>query len=213
MSKPFIEIYSTLVGKSLDSSYLSEAEEQVANQRRQSEEYRFIRNWMRICLGQSLGLNPAKLEFATKNFGKPHLKGIPLWFNLSHSRDQAYLAVTSFAEVGLDIEIQHSRPKYLELAMRFFHKNEIRALEEMDVKNGQLLFLKLWTIKEALVKESGEGLTNKLASIDALDFLKNPSSWMFEKQQFQLYHREKNNIVMSLVWRGLEEMEIVCVTD
>ena len=136
-----------------------------------------------------------------------------MWFNLSHSKGQAYLAVSSYAEVGLDIEIPHIRSNYLELAMRFFHKNEIKALEEMDIKNGQLLFLKLWTIKEALVKESGEGIANKLASIDALDFLRKPCGWMFGEQQFQLYHREKNNLVMSLVWRGLEEMKIVCVTN
>ena len=211
MSEPFIEIYSTIVGKSLGSSYLSQAEEQIARERKQSQEYRFIRNWVRICLGQSLGVNPVKLEFDAGAHGKPYLKGVPLWFNLSHSKDVAYLAVSSFAEVGLDIETIHTRSNYLQLAKRFFHKNEIKVLEEMDTNSGERLFLKLWTIKEALVKESGVGIGNKLNSIDALDFMQHPANWSFEDKKLQLYHKQRESVLLSLVWRGSADMKIIDV--
>lgn len=122
---------------------------------------------LRLALGRHLGLDPRGLSFDENEFGKPELKGN--WrgdFNLSHSGDRAVLAISDEDEVGIDLE--RMRPiEHLDLAKRYFHRNEVSAIAvPRDVEAQRRAFFLIWTLKEAVVKAIGCGLSIPLDSFE-----------------------------------------------
>ena len=131
--------------------------------------HRFVagRARLRSLLGEHLGRDPRALAFAQNAFGKPRLTDHPsVHFSLSHSGDRAMLAVSDQREIGIDIE--RVRPlDHLDLARRYFHPNEVAAIEGVKAPDEQLLaFFRIWTLKEAVVKAIGKGLSIPLDTFD-----------------------------------------------
>ena len=128
--------------------------------------HRFVagRARLRSLLGEHLGLDPRGLVFVQNEFGKPRLADHPsVHFSLSHSGDQAVLAVSEQREIGIDIE--RVRPiDHLDLARRYFHPNEVAAIE--GAGDQLLAFFRIWTLKEAIVKAIGKGLSIELDTFD-----------------------------------------------
>lgn len=117
----------------------------------------------RIGLRQILALQTnraaGELSFVENEFGKPRLiEPADLWFNLSHSGDRAVLATCRTLEVGVDLE-QIKPVEHLELAQRHFHTDEVRWLTRLPASQQLVGFLQLWTLKEAVVKALGKGLS------------------------------------------------------
>lgn len=83
-------------------------------------------------------------------------------FNLSHGGGWLTLAFCRDAAVGVDVESLQRRFSCHALAKRFFSPAEITQVEE----EGQAAFIKIWTMKEARLKASGEGLRVKLSELD-----------------------------------------------
>lgn len=83
-------------------------------------------------------------------------------FNLSHSGKYVVLAVSD-KPVGVDVErLRNNRQN---IAKRCFHKKEyedIMALQSQESRDRR--FLEYWTMKEAYVKRSGDGLRIPLNS-------------------------------------------------
>ena len=101
-------------------------------------------------------------EFVFGQHGKPMLKDHPeIHFNLSHCR-RAALCVISSQPVGCDIE---TVPEELDMDVcRYcFNEEEIAGITRSD--RPTLTFTQLWTCKEALLKLTGEGLTNDLPGL------------------------------------------------
>ncbi len=122
---------------------------------------------LRLALGRHLGLDPRALSFEANEFGKPRLKGSwPGDFNLSHSGDRAVLAVSDDSKVGIDLE--RIRPiEHLDLAKRYFHPNEVAAIEApRDPEAQRRAFFLIWTLKEAVVKAIGVGLSIPLDTFE-----------------------------------------------
>lgn len=131
--------------------------------------HRFVagRARLRSLLGEHLGLDPRALIFVQNAFGKPRLADHPsVHFSLSHSSDQAVLAASEQREIGIDIE--RVRPlDHLDLARRYFHPSEVAAIEGARPPEEQLLaFFRIWTLKEAIVKAIGKGLSLPLDTFD-----------------------------------------------
>ncbi len=131
--------------------------------------HRFVvgRARLRSLLGGHLGLDPGALVFVQNAFGKPRLADRPsVHFSLSHSGDRAVLAVSERHEMGIDIE--RVRPlDHLDLARRYFHPNEVTAIEGVRPTEEQLLaFFRTWTLKEAIVKAIGRGLSIPLDTFE-----------------------------------------------
>jgi 4'-phosphopantetheinyl transferase len=131
--------------------------------------HRFVagRARLRSLLGEHLGLDPRALVFAENAFGKPRLTDHPsVHFSLSHSGDRAVLAVSERHEMGIDIE--RVRPlDHLDLARRYFHPNEVSAIEAVKAPDEQLLaFFRIWTLKESVVKAVGKGLSIPLDTFE-----------------------------------------------
>lgn len=91
--------------------------------------------------------------------GKPYIKEQPFFYNISHSGDYVFCAVSG-QEIGADIQKKESgREK--RVAERFFSKREADAIEEAgDAAGKRDLFYRLWTRKEALGKLSGDGIAS-----------------------------------------------------
>ena len=95
--------------------------------------------------------------------GKPCIKGRPdIHFNLSHCPAAALCAISP-AAVGADIEL--IRPYNPELARRVLSPAELARVEASA--QPEVEFACLWTMKESLLKLTGEGIRRDLKT--ALD--------------------------------------------
>ena len=151
-----------------DDSLCGEAGEALLNEAERARSGRFMtallrqrftaaRARLRSLLGAYLGRDPRSLVFVENEFGKPRLVDRPdIHFSLSHSHDQALLAVSEGLEVGADLEGMRSAD-HLGLARRYFHPNEVAAIERHA--DPRAAFFQIWTLKEAVVKALGTGLS------------------------------------------------------
>ena len=117
----------------------------------------------RLMLDKALrGLDAGEYRVNYSDDGKPVLesdKGI--CFNISHSDDYVTLALSD-SQVGCDI--QEIRPYNPKIAVRHYCENETRLIENSDNKDDA--FIRLWALKESILKFTGKGLSGGLASYD-----------------------------------------------
>lgn len=108
-------------------------------------------------------------RFADGPNGKPVAwcdgRPAPLSFNLSHSEGIVGVAVLPRADasVGFDLEAL-DRKVDLDVAERYFRPEEVAWLYSLEATERPQGFLRLWTLKEAFIKATGEGLSRDLAS-------------------------------------------------
>ncbi len=93
--------------------------------------------------------------------GKPAIVGHPeIHFNLSHCRE-AVICVLSDQPVGVDIEsIREYKDTLIDYTMNDKEVEQIMQSERPDIE-----FIRLWTMKEATLKLSGEGINNNLKDV------------------------------------------------
>lgn len=114
-------------------------------------------------LSERCGTSPDKLRFAYGEHGKPYLPDYPeCCFSLSHSRGYAALACDD-EPVGADIQQILSQKQH---ALRFLHPDEQKSILSAEDKAEQ--FCRIWTMKEAYVKLTGEGMSRSFSSFDVL---------------------------------------------
>ena len=117
-----------------------------------------------------------KPVFEYGEHGKPSIAGHPeIFFNMSHCREAA-ICVLSNKPVGVDIE--SIRP-YNESLARYTMSDEEMALIE-SAERRDVEFIRLWTLKEAVLKCSGEGIRNDMKHV--LDGLKDAKTVINEKK-------------------------------
>jgi 4'-phosphopantetheinyl transferase len=118
---------------------------------------------MRLCLAAALGCAPEVPDFLAGPHGKPHLAAPlgdgELRFNLSHSGDLALCALTTGAEVGVDVEQLRPDLDWEPLARHIFTSPEVASILAFSPAQQRRAFFRLWTCKEALVKARGDGLS------------------------------------------------------
>lgn len=121
---------------------------------------------VRSCLSQYSDSIAAKAwEFEHDANGKPMLKagsGLPLSFNLSHSGDWLVVATTVETQIGVDLQERRYQQPLLDLAERFFHPDEAKALANVADDRQEQQFFRFWTLKEAYLKARGLGIVGGL---------------------------------------------------
>ncbi len=119
---------------------------------------------MRRILAAYIGVEPAALEFEeAPPGGKPAFREAPP-FNFSRSGGVAVLAVAASGRVGVDIEAL--KPGDFDgVVLAQFSAAERLELERLPEDLRLSAFYRGWTLKEALVKATGEGLNDRLAAM------------------------------------------------
>jgi 4'-phosphopantetheinyl transferase len=120
---------------------------------------------LRATLSPIAGKAAADLRFRTAKSGKPALdpaQALPdLHFSLSHTRGLAACAVGRPYALGIDAEAWRV-PAPIELAARYFAPAEALLVAEEPAEPST--FYRLWTLKEAYLKATGQGLAAPLDS-------------------------------------------------
>ena len=111
------------------------------------------------CIGAYLLLMKALKEYGIDEFtlgytetGKPYIKGNPVYFNFSHSRN-GFACAVSEKEIGLDMqEVVTPRDTTL---------RKICTEKEFDLAAGDsAAFTKLWSLKESVIKKNGSTIAD-----------------------------------------------------
>ena len=152
----------------------------ISSQRReQALQFKFEQG-QRLCVAAYMLLKQALREqegildnpiFEYGEHGKPFIMGHPeLHFSLSHCKEAA-VCVLSRRPVGIDVE---SIGRYSESVARYaMSDDELQQIHQSG--NPGLAFIRLWTMKESLLKCTGEGLSDHLPTL-----LADTSSYRFQ---------------------------------
>ncbi|XID75421.1 4'-phosphopantetheinyl transferase family protein [Alkanindiges sp. WGS2144] len=117
-------------------------------------------------MGNYLDLPMDQLVFGKQDNGKPFLKNnVRVEFNQSHCNDQFVLAINQQGlALGVDIETKHRKINIQALAARILTPLEQKQFVLSD--RPQEFLLKIWTVKEAVLKASGLGIRLNLHTLE-----------------------------------------------
>lgn len=139
---------------------------------RDRERFIACRAALREILGGYLGLSPAAVVFSYGPHGKPYVAESEFRFNLSHSGDDALIAVAQGRQVGIDLERRDARLNIEQLAASFLTAGERAFVESPPNGKRMEAFLSCWTRKEAWAKAIGTGIAENPARFDVSESLK-----------------------------------------
>ena len=124
------------------------------------------RGVLRGILSTYLRVPPNEIKFIYNEYGKPAIHDnqnyCALNFNLSHSKDLALYALACGRRVGVDIEYIREEFATLDIAERFFSKDEVKALKAAPEELRTEAFFNCWSRKEAYIKAIGMGVSYPL---------------------------------------------------
>jgi len=138
----------------------------------EKDKRRFIagRGILRTILGCYLNVNPSRVQFCYGKNGKPELADTfgngTVLFNMSDSDGLALYAFARELEIGVDIERIRDIPEMEQIAERFFSLKENEILRSLPESKKKEAFFNCWTLKEAMIKAIGDGLSYPLDSFD-----------------------------------------------
>ncbi|MGX1324729.1 4'-phosphopantetheinyl transferase [Bradyrhizobium sp. USDA 377] len=112
----------------------------------------------RLLLGALAGRAADRVQFETSPLGKPRLVDAPtgLDFSLSHARG-AVAAAAAYMPIGVDIEPLREISDLDEMVEITLSSEERRTLARTPEALRSRLFLRYWTLKEAILKAAGVG--------------------------------------------------------
>ena len=133
-------------------------------------------------LREEYGLTEKPL-FEYGEHGKPAIVGHPdIHFNVSHCREAVVCAVSD-RPVGIDVEsIREFKDSLVRYTM-----NDLELQRISQAERPEVAFIRLWTMKEAKLKLTGEGITNNLK--DVLD----------GSERFQTVVNEEKGYIYSVI--------------
>jgi 4'-phosphopantetheinyl transferase len=168
------------------------------DERAQADRYRFAsdRNvhiaahaLTRAMLSEATGLPTLTWLYAKAAFGKPRLASDfgdgGLRFNLSHTHGLVACAIAR-DEVGVDVEMADRRADY-NIADRFFAPEEAQVVKSASPRDRADVFFRFWTLKEAFIKATGEGLRRPL---DSFSFRLDPVRIAFHPEREETPSRD-----------------------
>ncbi|MBM7584494.1 4'-phosphopantetheinyl transferase [Bacillus pakistanensis] len=117
-------------------------------------------------LGQMLEIQPEMVAFEKNQYGKLYLhpkyvdeiRKEPLFFNLSHSKRIVTCVISSFNEVGIDVESMTKNPLDV-MPIVFVSQEQMLVEAEKSSDKKVEAFYRVWTRKEAVMKAVGKGFS------------------------------------------------------
>jgi 4'-phosphopantetheinyl transferase len=152
-------------------NYLSEDErERAARFRFEADHWSFAaaHAGLRALLGSMVLCTPQALRFAASTKGKPYLNQTgpcgAVQFSISHTRGCVAVAVAG-CPVGVDVERHRPIPDLMAVAKTAFAPEGRAALVARSGRPARTaLFYRYWTLGEAFIKATGEGISEDLTS-------------------------------------------------
>jgi 4'-phosphopantetheinyl transferase len=86
-------------------------------------------------------------------------RSVNLDFNISHSRGLIICLVSQQGDVGIDIEMPKKTANINAIAKAYFSGQEASLIHSLSAEKKTVEFYRLWTLKESLMKATGEGIT------------------------------------------------------
>ena len=179
----------------------------VQEEQAQADRFHFARDRMVYIVAHAMlrGLlaahTAAPILFCRNPWGKPELEvpGNRLRFSLTNTRGLVACAVVLDHDVGVDAEALNATVDIYSIAEANFAPAEITQLRAMPNEERAVGFFRFWTLKEALIKAVGRGLSMPLAefafTLDPLRFACepglgiDPGAWRFHEQSVGRSHR------------------------
>ena len=176
------------------------------------EKFIIRRGLLRRLLGLHTGtsLYPRALEYSAS--GQPLVpageNGLrPLFFSVSHSSSDLLFAFSKTWPAGVDIE--EIRPvKDLQIMIKkSCSAKEIDRIRKIPEPEQTGAFYRIWTLKEAISKAAGSGLTPEI--------LRNPVDEAFHQYHFTLFNRLAGAVaaeypVLRFLWRTCPPEVMLC---
>jgi 4'-phosphopantetheinyl transferase len=107
-------------------------------------------------------IKASDITFSTGPDGKPCTGHSDLRFNLSESHGWVAIALARGLEVGVDVEMKRPIGDAIEIARRYFSREETAAIDRLQGDERDKAFFRCWTRKEALMKADGRGMRGGL---------------------------------------------------
>lgn len=172
----------------------------------------------RTWLAEQLGAAPQTLRLGRDGRQRPYLEApYERWdCNWSHSGDSLLIALTARGRVGVDLERLRPRPRALAVSDRYFTAPETAWLNVQP--DPDHAFLRLWCLKEAVLKAHGHGLSfglhrlrfeerdGRLLLVDSDPALGAPSQWRLQELA------PAPGYVGALAWRPFADAATPAVT-
>jgi 4'-phosphopantetheinyl transferase len=116
----------------------------------------------RVMLSNEAPIAPGEWRFRAASGGKPDIDPslgcAELRFSLSHARGMVACAVGRGDEVGVDVERLDPSLHPLETARQVLAPSEVALIGALPPARRLAAFSRIWTLKEAYLKATGEGL-------------------------------------------------------
>ncbi|WP_447507240.1 4'-phosphopantetheinyl transferase family protein [Acinetobacter oleivorans] len=124
---------------------------------------------VKTVLADKLGISPHAVNIELHPNGKPFVEGgKAVYFNLTHSADVIILAVTEEGEIGVDIEQVDREFEWMRVDS-VLAPIEIEWIKENEITDSSSVFqrfFQIWTLKEAYIKCTGEGMSRHLKKLN-----------------------------------------------
>jgi len=151
-------------------AWLSEEEETALARLRAPERRERARTaWAvrRLLLSRALACPPESVILARTSSGAPVVvhPQAPCAISFAHSGDWAYLALSRWSAVGVDVERVNAKIDSLGLARRFGTPEEAKLLSALSPAARAATFFRIWSRKEAVLKATGGGVPSRLRDV------------------------------------------------
>ncbi len=137
---------------------LSDTEKQRITKMRspkRRQQYAISRFLLMNIVAQELDI---QVTLDTSSTGQPFIMGWPAFCSITHSGKSIAVAFSTYGAIGIDIE-KHQQRRFDKLVRHYFHKDEIDDFNSLSEDQQLPWFYRQWTIKEAMLKATGEGIS------------------------------------------------------
>jgi phosphopantetheinyl transferase len=138
------------------------------------ENRKYLHHLVKKEIAKKLDLSIDEVSFSYTETKKPIFilnNQEPIHFNISHTNKYGAFALSIDSPAGIDIEERHTVTNLPEMASLVCTAEEVQMLKSNSWSDKSDIFLKLWTLKESLLKAIGDG------------FYTCPRNYDFSKQQ------------------------------
>lgn len=118
--------------------------------------------------------------------------------SISHSGQWVAAALAEDGRIGIDVETPRPGRNAVGMAQAYFSQAEVKVVEA----EGEPALLAFWTMREAIAKALGGGLSLALAlKGDDLIFGRNAGcAGMFQGQSWVVAHLDRGTVHMAMAW-------------